>query len=199
MVKKFHQKHQFILNVNLHAMEALSKQTLFKKVSLSTIVLSPINKEALRSVILERHKIGGLDMVLRSEENRIDGKHFNHLMNKIFLESNGNIGLGLQIWLRHISTFLNDKIYLEEQPILETLKVNEAYWKWILYQFLLNKNLSIPKLKALFGENSPEIVAYLPELIKAEILEEQRKNIYTLNKIVKPNIENWLKHCNILN
>jgi solute carrier family 12 sodium/potassium/chloride transporter 2 len=199
LVEKFHQRHTFILNINLHALMALSKQRPVKKVVTSTIVLFPVTKEALQTIILERHKIGGLDMEFRGEENRYEGKHFKHLMNKIYAESNGNVGLGLQIWLRQIAAVSENKIFIKEKPNLEMLKVSEAQWKWLLYQFIINKNLTRSKLAALFGEDMPELASFLRELINAEILEEVNKNIFTLNNVVKPNIENWLENHQILN
>ena len=198
-IEKFHQKHQFILNINLHAMEALSKQRPLKKVVTTTIVLPPVSKEALERIILERHKIGGLDLVFKGEENRLEGKNFNHLIHKIHAESQGNIGLGLQLWLKQIDAFSDNKIYMEVQPRLEMLKVREAHWKWLLYQFLINKNLSKSKLNEMFGDNAAEMHPFLQELLKAEILNEVGKNTYTLNKVVKPNIENWLTSHNLLN
>ena len=199
MIEKFAHKHIFILNVNIHAMEALSKQRNLKKVVTSTIILSPVSRDAMKEVILERHKVGGLDMELQGEENRLEGKYFNHLMNKIYAESDGNVGLGLQIWLRQITSFSDNKIWLEEQPNLEMLKVGDAYWKWILYQFLINRNLTKAKLKTLFGEDADEISNCLPELLKSEVLDDVGKNTYTLNNVVKPNVEKWLTNINILN
>lgn len=199
MVEKFHRKHTFILTVNLHAMEALSKQRPLKKVITTTIILPPISKEAMKAIILERHKIGGLDLVFQEEENRLEGTHLNQLISKIYSESEGIVGLGLQIWLRQIHAFSDNKIYMEKQPVLELLKVSEAYWKLLLYQFLINKNLTKAKLAAIFGADISEIVVFISELVKAELLDEVGKNTFTLNNVVKPNIENWLTSINILN
>ncbi|MEZ5039546.1 MAG: hypothetical protein R2828_06630 [Saprospiraceae bacterium] len=199
MIEKFQHKHTFILNVNLYAMEAMRKQTLLQKVVTTTITLPPVSKDALKTIILERHKVGGLDLVFQGEENRLEGKHFNQLMHKIYTESNGNIGLGLQLWLRQIYAVEDMKIYMKEQPKLEVLKVNEDYWKLLLYQMLMNKNLTKTKLSNLFGEDLPEEAALIKALMKAEILEEVRKNVYTLDNVVKPNIEAWLTSSNVLN
>lgn len=198
IIEKFSHKHQFILNTNLYAMEALSKQGLLQKIVTTTIMLSPVSKEALKAIILERHKVGGLDLVIQGEENRMEGKYFNQLINKIYAESDGNIGLGLQIWLKQSQNVTDRKIYMKEQPKLEMLKVNEDFWKLILYQVLINKNLSRAKLAALFGEDLLEETVYIQELLKAGILEEIRKNTFTLSNIVKPNVEAWLTNCNVL-
>lgn len=146
MIEKFHRKHHFVLNVNLHAMEALSTQRPLQKVVTSTIILSPVSQEALERIILERHKIGGLDLILKGEENRLEGKPFHQLVQKIHTESSGNIGLGLQIRLRQINAFSDNKIYLNKQPVLDLLK---DHWKWLLYLFLIHKNLTKSKLKAM--------------------------------------------------
>lgn len=199
MLGKFHKKHTFILNVNLHAMEALSKQRAIKEWITTTIVLPLVSKDAMRTIILERHRVGGLDLSFRGDENKLEGKYFNRLINKIHLESEGNIGLGLQIWLRQIEAFSDNKIFLTERPKLETLKVEEPYWKVLLYQFLINKNLSRTKIAALFSEDEAELAPFLLELLKSGMLDEVGKNIYTLNNIVKPNVEKWLVDHNILN
>ena len=120
-------------------------------------------------------------------------------MNKIHSESEGNIGLGLQTWLRQIDSFSENKIYLAEHPKLETLKVTEAYWKVLLYQFLINKNLTRTKLTDLFGEADSELAPFLVELLKSGMLDEVGKNTYTLNNMVKPNVEKWLVDNNVLN
>ncbi len=199
MLGKFQQKHTFILNVNLHAMEALSKQRALKEWITTTIVLPLVSKEAMRAIILERHRVGGLDLSFRGDDNKLDGKYFNQLMNKIHSESEGNIGLGLQTWLRQIDSFSENKIYLAEHPKLETLKVTEAYWKVLLYQFLINKNLTRTKLTDLFGEADSELAPFLVELLKSGMLDEVGKNTYTLNNMVKPNVEKWLADNNVLN
>ena len=199
MLIKFHKKHTFILNVNLHAMEALSKHRALKELVTTTIVLPLVSKDAMREIILERHRVGGLDLSFRGDDNKLEGKYFNQLMSKIHSESDGNIGLGLQIWLRQIESFTDNKIYLKEHPKLETLKVSEAYWKILLYQFLINKNLTQTKISDFFGKDETEISPFLLELLKSGILDEVGKNTYTLNNIVKPNVEKWLVTNNILN
>ncbi|MFT4754268.1 MAG: solute carrier family 12 sodium/potassium/chloride transporter 2 [Salibacteraceae bacterium] len=198
MLSKFHKKHTFILNVNLHAMQALSKHRAAKKMITKTIVLPLVSKDAMRVIILERHRVGGLDLSFRGDDNKLEGKYFNQLINKIHSESEGNIGLGLQIWLRQIESFTENKIYLAEHPKLETLKVSEPYWKLLLYQFLINKNLTRTKISALFGEDETELAPFLLELLKSGMLDEVGKNTYTLNSIVKPNVEKWLVDNNIL-
>lgn len=199
MLDKYQHKHTFVLNTNLHAFESLSNLGLLRKIVTTTIVLTPASKEELKAIILERHKVGGLDIEIAGEENRLEGKAFNRLLDKIYTESGGNIGLGLQIWLRQISAFSNNKIVMETRPSLEILKVGDARWKWVLYQFLINKNLSKSKIEALFGADSAEeLMAVFPELVKAEILDEVGRNIFTLNSVVKPNIEIWLAHNNVL-
>ena len=192
-------RHIFILNVNLHAMEALSKQRALKELITTTIVLPLVSKEAMQTIILERHKVGGLDLSFRGDDNKLEGKYFNQLMHKIHSESEGNIGLGLQIWLRQIESFAENKIYLIEYAKLETLKVSEAYWKILLYQFLINKNLTRTKIATFFGEDETVIAPFLSELLKSGVLDEVGNNTYTLNNIVKPNVEKWLVDNNVIN
>ena len=123
------------------------------------------------------------------------------MISKIYAESEGNtLVLGLQVWLRQINAFSDNKIDIEKQPVLETLKVSDAYWKWLLYQFLINKNLSTTKLNSIYSERMlAETATYITELVNSEILEEIGNDTYTLNNVVKPNIENWLANNNILN
>jgi solute carrier family 12 sodium/potassium/chloride transporter 2 len=199
MLSKFYKKHTFILNVNLHAMEALSKHRALKELITTTIVLPLVSKDAMRTIILERHRVGGLDLSFRGDDNKLEGKYFNQLMNKIHSESEGNIGLGLQIWLRQIESFTENKIYLAEHPKLETLKVSEPYWKVLLYQFLINKNLTRTKIADFFGEDETELGPFLLDLLKSGMLDEVGKNTYTLNNIVKPNVEKWLSEMNLIN
>lgn len=47
-------------------------------------------------------------------------------------------------------------------------------------------------------EEVEEMAVFLEELLQAEVLEEVRKNTYTLHPIVKPNIENWLMNSNLI-
>lgn len=199
MLSKFKSRHTFILNVNLHAMVALSKQKPIKELITTTIVLPLVSKEAMQSIILERHRLGGLDLSFRGDENKLDSKYFSQLMNKIHSESEGNIGLGLQIWLRQIESFSENKIYLIDLPKLESLKVVNPYWKLLLYQFLINRNLTKSKIIEIFGADETEIPPTLLELKGSGMLDEIGKDNYTINHIVKPHIEKWLVDNNILN
>ena len=53
--------------------------------------------------------------------------------------------------------------------------------------------------RTLFGEDADDISNHLPELLKSEVLDDVGKNTYTLNNVVKPNVEKWLTNINILN
>ncbi|PSR13383.1 MAG: hypothetical protein DA408_14045, partial [Bacteroidetes bacterium] len=103
LVDKFSQQHYFILNANIHAMAALHKQRPIQQLIPTTIVLAPVSEAALRDIILERHQLGGLDVIYQEEKNNLERTAFKQLIGRIYAASAGNVGLGLQIWLRQIN------------------------------------------------------------------------------------------------
>ncbi|MEZ4883814.1 MAG: hypothetical protein R3E32_03670 [Chitinophagales bacterium] len=180
------------MNINLYAMEAVRNQRSLQRVVTNTIVLSPINKEAMKNIILERHRLAGTHIVYKNEENNIEGNHFNRLMNRMYAESEGNIGLSLQIWLRNIREYSDNKVYVEDVSALQSLKIKDEHWKWLLYQFILNHHLTKERIAAMFGEETTRIHEVMQEMLKAKILEKIGLNTYVIYRAVKPNVENWL-------
>ena len=199
LVEKFSKNHCFILNGNLHALEALSMQRPIDRAIATTIVLSPLSKEDVKDIIIERHKVGGLDIAYKNEENEINSKKFNRLITRLYNDSQGNIGLSLQFWLSNISNYADNKIFMTESNPNELLKVTNSRWKWVIYHFIINNHLSNKKILALFGDDAEEIMHVIVELVKSKIVDKIGPNTYALNSTVKPNVERWLEYQDILN
>lgn len=199
MIAKYSNKHRFILNVNVHAMESLSKCKGIKDVITSTIILPPVSKESLHEIILERHNLGGLDLSIKNEVKLTEDKFINQLTSRIHAECDGNVGVALHLWLRQIASCNENIIRLDDQLNVNILRVNDDNWKILLYQFLINKNLTAQDIENLFNSDALKVLSTLRELKKANILEDLGDKNYTINHIVKPNIEKWLVDYNILN
>ena len=97
MVEKYQKKHFFILNVNLFALAALREHRQLGRVVTSTILLTPMADEALIRILLERHQIGGLDLVFRGESNPYHTLAFRRHLKQFAEESHGNIGTGFTV------------------------------------------------------------------------------------------------------
>jgi amino acid transporter len=199
LIDKFSKSHQFILSANLYAMEAFSKQRPIQKIITSSIILSPMSKDDLKAIILERHKLGGLDFEYKGEHNNYEGTNFNRLIGKIHNESKGNIGLGLQLWLKNIVSYTDDTISMSDEISRAKLRFNDTKWKWLLYQFIINRHLSKKNLKEMFDGDDYDIEEIIGGLLKSTMVEQISANIYAINGRVKPHIENWLLEQSILN
>jgi len=114
------------------------------------------------------------------------------------IASAGNVGLGLQIWLRQINAYEDYTLYLTDKPATVTLQVSAANWKWLLYQFVIQHQLTKKKLARLFGAETQEMNEVVAALLKAKIIDPVGPDTYAINRAVLPNIENWLVQQGIL-
>ena len=104
----------------------------------------------------------------------------------------------MQIWLRQINAYEDYTLYLTDKPATVTLQVSAANWKWLLYQFVIQHQLTKKKLARLFGAETQEMNEVVAALLKAKIIDPVGPDTYAINRAVLPNIENWLVQQGIL-
>jgi len=198
LIEQVGDKHYFILNCNKYSYHIIKETTAIEKKLLATIIMKPITAFELKSIILNRHKIGGSDIYYKNELVH-QTKKIDSLINEFHTQSMGNIGVALHLWLTNIKMNDENEMEINKPMVKQFPEIDNAAWKLLLYHFILHRNLSEPQLKLLFNENAKSMKNTLKELEKSGIVFKQTDAKYRLNYSTRHYIEKWLKALSILN
>ena len=163
------------------------------------IKLQPQNAEVIKSIILTRHKAGGLELMYKN-------KTLNHLseitMANLFLKyskfSYGNINSALRLWLANITDYNDNTIEIKSPNInislLENIGIDDLI---VITQFILHKHLTIAKIARILKEDKQTVKFKLDFLKRAGIIEKQN-NYYLINQYMSVYLIQLLKNRNII-
>ncbi len=195
LIVDFGDRHYFIMNCNLSTYSILFQATGLKRCLVSTIILSPLSQEELRTVIWSRHKTGGLMLSYSGmHEEQLNEKVLNRLFSRIHNISNGHPGFALRLWLSSITAYHEGRIKLVTPSYIEFPDIESTDWKSMLLQFFLHQSLSRTRLTEIYeGESEEWIDGIIAELKQSGIISMPVKDVFVLKKVVKPFLENWLK------
>ncbi len=193
VVERYQKKHFFILNVNLFALSALREHRPLGRVITNTIILTPMSDDDLIQMVLERHQIGGLDLVYKGEKNPYHTLAFRRYLRQFVEKSHGNAGRTLQLWLRSIITCSNHEITIDRRADQVDLQVRRAGWKWMIYQLILSRHLTRDEIIHLFEGDTEAIHELLYELERSQVIQKEGSQGFILNPVVRPVVEYWLE------
>ena len=198
LIEKVGDKHFFILNCNKYSYQIIKETTQLENKLLATIIMRPLGTQELKSIVLNRHKIGGAEVYYKNDLVQKTNKT-NEIINKIHALASGNVGASLHLWLTSISSTTGNELHLNKPKVHPFPTVYSAEWKLLLYHFILHKNLSEQQLKEMFGPNTLWPKNSLLEIQKAGLVLKQPDGKYRLQYISRFYIENWLKSLSFLN
>ncbi|MCF8236896.1 MAG: hypothetical protein K9I85_01960 [Saprospiraceae bacterium] len=142
---------------------------------------------------MERHQIGGMDLVFKGESNPYHTLAFRRHLRQSVEESHGNIGRALQLWLRSITACTDHEITVDRRIAPIDLQNIRSGWKWMIYQLVLSRYLSKEDIAHLFEGDLDKINGILYELERCQIIQKEGSQGFVLNPIVRPGIEFWLE------
>ncbi|MEN8139136.1 MAG: amino acid permease [Bacteroidota bacterium] len=198
MIESFGDKHYFILNTNLHSYHNIIKNSTLEKQLLTTIIMSPASRSGLKDIIMERHKIAGVDLWYNNKLIT-DAKKVDPIFAEIHNKSGGNIGIALNYWIKNIDKNKDDQLFIRKGEELDFPNITNPNWKIVLYQLVIHNRLTEHQIKSIYGENEyANIMNTMDEIVKSGLILKQAHNTYALNKRAKHYVEDWLKDLKIL-
>jgi len=186
------------LNCNKYAFQIIKETTQLETKLLSTIVVPPVNAQELNGIILKRHKIGGAEVYYNNDLAHRSNK-INKVTNRIHGQSNGNIGIALNLWLANINMSSVGELFVQIPEILSFPNIKSPEWKLVLYHFILHRKLSEKQLKEIMKDDFDWERNTLREMQKAGLVFKQPDGKYELNSMARFYIEKWLKTLSFIN
>ncbi len=195
LVESFGKKHIFILESGLPFYNFQRIFHNFDSMLVGTISCLPLSQSYFESIILERHKIGGVPFIYKNkEEDELSGRKQNALLRQHYWRAKGNIGVGLAGWLGGVTSF--DNRYIEIRgPQQDEFPANvPEEWLVILAQIMLHRQVTWTKLFRLFGlEENRGLRDTMNALFRVGLVVEISDNVFKINSFVVGGLEDLLR------
>lgn len=184
LIEKYGNKILFIITVNTHAFNSINNFVPLDSYLLGMISCKPFNAEEIKNIIIQRHKAGNMQFVYQGKkESEMRSWDYARLFNIYFNYTRGNIGLSLQTWMANITRAEGETIYIKQpkRPDLSVMNKLNAETLVFLVQFILHKRLNLDKLERIMLLPPLPIKKRIKLLLRAAILIEPARGVYTLN------------------
>ncbi|MFN3554773.1 MAG: hypothetical protein ACK4VN_02280 [Bacteroidales bacterium] len=201
LIEKYGSRTLFIINVNLHAFNSISK---FKRLDpwlLGSVTCHPFHAEELKTILLQRHGSGNLKFVFNGKrENEMRSWDHARLFNTYFNYTRGNIGLALQTWMSSIDQVKNNVLYITQpkRPDLAAFNKLNSETLIFLVQFILHKRLNLEKIQRLMLFSPEQAREKIMQLKRASLVTEPNPGVYMLNPNLHPFIREYLLEKELL-
>jgi amino acid transporter len=188
LIRKYHSKALFIININSHSLKLINKLTGLQSWSLGTISCSGFDAKELHDLIMLRHQAGGMSFKYgNKEEEEMSSWNYARLFNRYFDICEGNPGLSIALWLASIEKVNGKSITIKKPPtdkadFLEKLSKDQIF---VLLQFIYHLRMSVRKLAQTLQAEEGELENQILNLWQSGILIEKFPGIYAINPTIQ--------------
>ena len=198
LIELFGDKHYFILSSNLHSYNIIKQSSRIERQLISTIIMSPTSQSNIKEIIMERHRIAGVDLWYK-DKLVVESTKVDPLFYEIHNKSEGNIGIALNYWVKNIDKNKDGLLFIKKSENADFPNISDPTWKVVLYQLVIHNRLLGTQIKMIFGKSEEQnILNALEEIEKSGLILKQDHNSYVINKRAKHYIEDWFKDLKIL-
>lgn len=196
---KYYGKLFFIMDCNIHFYNFAKHSIDIDDYLLSSVVVRPLSTQAIKEIVMERHRAGGLKFYW-DEHHEDDTKlrKLNRLMTRITTNADGNVGSALFLWLGGVEETENNVLILgkyEQQEI--PFKLNSE-WELILYQILLRRNISEEELVQMFKDEIIDGQTEIYNLLRSGVIQKTMLGDLQINPYVCSYIIKYLRKQQII-
>jgi len=186
LIKTYSRNCLFIVNVNQQSFGIINEINKIDTYFLNILECAAFDAESLKEIILFRHRSGGFGLHYGKKRNELSPSKLAGIITKYFNYSKGNIGVALQQWIANIAEFKNDTIFIKSPQMPDDSILNNLDGETYIYlsQFILHRQLSIPKLERITQDNAEVIQDKLSFLLRSGLIDELSDNIFEINRYV---------------
>ena len=178
----------FILGINTQSFVFINRFVGLGGVAQSVIECGPVDAEAIKSVVMVRHRSTGKKLRLgRKGEDELSEWRLARLFNSYFDYSEGNLAAALLGWIAHIDSVRDDDVAIRI-PVAadpELLSQLRAPWLALMQQLLLHKQVTFPRLQRITGQEPMVLREQLSALLRMGLLVESRQGIIEINRYLQ--------------
>ncbi len=190
------QRIRIVVSINSYSFDYISKLRNLEPYFTHDILLTPFDAEKLQQMIWKRHTMGGLNLVLnKKDQNNLHSWDFARLFSKYYRLSKGVPEVALKYWLNNIESVdaKNIKMSMPKLPDLRVCEKISSDNMWILQLIVLHSSITAHKLASITSWNVSTAEIKLFELFQIGFIIKSTSEIYTVNPLLSPFIENLLK------
>jgi amino acid transporter len=178
---------RIILTCNPYAFKLMERQGLLADFTLPRISMLPMEKMAIKDVMLERHAAGGLGMRLEDKsEEGLSNKELRKLMDRYQEVSGGLIGVALHHWLNNIISCQDDVIGISFPIVRPFPEILDKEWLVLIGQFIIHRHLDAQRVQKLFNyKDHKKADLMIRQLLADGVIEEVLGSTYRLSPLVQ--------------
>ena len=157
--KNYAEKLFFIVEGNVHFFKLLGQVSTIDNWISTAIFLQPLSSGEIQKIIVDKHKISGIDFGWKSHLlSTAKKRHLNRLFSKLNKLSGGNIGWAIMNWMAAIQSVENDNVLISNFNQRYVPNVLSPEWDLILVQIVLHKSIHLKDLFDVFQDQKNELV-----------------------------------------
>lgn len=179
-------KGRIILTCNPYAFKIIEGQGLFADLTIPRISMLPINRSALKDVLLERHMAGRLALRLKGKDDELNSKERRKLVDRYHEISSGLIGVALHQWLNNVDSFQNEVISISFPVVHPFPEISEKEWLVLIGQFIIHRHLDAERVQKLFDfRDKDKADRMIRQLVADGVLEDVLGITFRLSPLVQ--------------
>jgi hypothetical protein len=180
-------KGRIILTCNPYAFKLIEGQGLLADLTLPRISMRPMDRSALKDILLEHHMAGGLSLRLNGKgEDGLSNKELRKLVDRFHEISAGLIGVALHQWLNSIDSFQDEVIGMSFPVVRPFPKILEKEWLVLIGQFIIHRHLDAKRVQKLFDyKDKDKADRMIRQLLADGVLEDVLGSTFRLSPLVQ--------------
>ncbi len=199
LVDQYSHKILFIININPFAWKSIDEPNQLSQYFIEEITMMPFDAEALRDLVLNRHRSSGMTLGFDATEP-LSEVQLARLFNNYFNYSKGVPGTALGGWLSNIRKISGNKLLINkpEVPELEPFEAIEDEWKELLKNLIIHKRMSKEKIALVLNWDQDKVDTMLLALQRAGLVVEKIPGVFQVDSFVQPFLSDSFKERNLL-
>jgi hypothetical protein len=162
---------------------------------LASVHLDPFTAEALRDVVLVRHRSTGMELQMdgRESEGLADWR-LARFFNELFDRTHGNVGEALQSWIASIEAVDGEaiRVRMPEPPRTSPLGELKPRQRALLGAVMVHRRLPLDCVGRMTGLEAPTLAAEVAALRRSGMAEEVG-GVLLLNRFIEPHLRRELQ------
>lgn len=177
----------FVLGMNTHAFELLTRMRPLAEQALAVIECGPMAAQELGEVVTLRHGSTGMKYELAGRtESEVTQWQGARLFSQHFAYCQGLVGSSLRSWVTHVDRVRDGVLTLKapEREHGEDLDDLKPEWRALLLELLVHRRLTLPRLARITGLERERIRVDIDALIRTGLVVQGRQRALEINPFV---------------
>ncbi len=200
LIDRFGGRCLFVVSVTTVGERLLRRLVRFEERFLGSIHLEPFSAEALRDIVLIRHRSTGMGLTVdgRPTHGLADWR-MARFFNQLFDRTHGNVGESLQSWIASITLLEQDAVHVEtvETPRLGALRDLLPQQRALLATLMVHRRVSPDGVRRTMEVEPQELDAEIAALRRCGMVEEAGGAL-RLSRYMEPDLRRDLQTRGVL-